>query len=273
MTTTPPPKQRSLAPADLSALEQQSRAQDAARRRRPVPEAPPDPTLQRAPERAEPVVPKVPVAFKAGAPITEETEKHELLVQLSRDFGLQTAPTETVEIAGYRWTLRAPNYPDHDWYTETLVSGRASAARYQLVRLAASLAAVNGVPLYKLFGLSNEFVADPLYPPVNIRYQGANRFIDWVEEPGNLMFVELIERAHNALDAYHEKVKGDHPLWAALKPASTTPSAAPSDGASGPPPSLGAASSPPIPGPETSGTTSVPPASSSEPASASSKID
>lgn len=263
---TPAPTQRTLQPADLAGLEQQSRAQAQERRRRPMPEGSPDPTLQHAPERAEPVVPQIPVAFKGGSPISGDNAKHELLTQLAQDFGLRSAPTETIEIANYRWTFRAPNYPDHDWCTEVLVSGRTSAATYQLIRVAGHLSAINGVPVTTLFGVETQALEDPHYPSVENRYLAAASFMSWAQDPKNLTTIELIERAFNALDTYHEKVKGESPLWETLNRRSTKPSTEAHAGGSGPAPSPGAESSPRTAAPGTSGTTSEPPGSSSEPA-------
>jgi hypothetical protein len=267
MSNQPPtkPAQRQLVPADLASLEQQSKAQAAERRRHPVPEGAPDPTLQHAPERAEPVVPQIPTAFKAGAPFAKDSGQHELLAQLASDFGLRSAPTTVIEIASYRWTLRAPNYPDHDWCTEVLVAGRASAASYQLIQVAGHLAAINGVPVTKLFGVETASLEDANYPTAEHRYAAAAAFMAWIQDPRNLTTVELIERVHSALNTYHEKVKGESPLWETLSRPSMTLSTEANAGRSGPPPSPGGGSSPPTSAPATYGTTPEPPGSSSAP--------
>jgi hypothetical protein len=132
---------------------------------------------------------------------------HPVLCKLRQEFGIESVKTVDVEVGSIKWTLKALTQDKVAYairITEKLSdSPYENMVRLSLMKVASSVVAIDGVPLYKVFNVksqSNEKITDPFNPPVSIQRVCTLRLYD-------LLSAESLPTLGKQLaDAYDEKI-------------------------------------------------------------------
>jgi hypothetical protein len=221
--------------------------------------------------------PSIPAAFSAGG-LAEDADKHPLLEDLELNFGIEKLKCETVKVGGYTWTFRPMRFEDYEWMSNnvrrSLITQESSEPSMSVASVSAVLAAINGTPVFELFGVAStgRHIPDKLNPPPDIKFEAASYLLEWFREKVGMW--ELIGKLDEQVDIlFEEQRSNEYPLWATLASpyrqqimelkrtldgSLTEPDGTPGDDAS-----QQQGSSPQTQEPSSSGTTDKPPTSSS----------
>lgn len=158
---------------------------------------------------------------------TAEDKQHPVLKKLETAFGLKKLKCESFKLAGFSWRFRPPAFRSYEWMSQNVelgADGTVPAPTLQLTNVASALAAINGTPLYEVFGISTtaRYIPDPNYPPPDIRAVAAETFVEWVRDDVGLW--ELIPKLDSELDELFEKSREtSYPLVRALEMEQSSP--------------------------------------------------
>lgn len=160
-----------------------------------TPQAAPVPTPQTIPATYQ--QPQTPAQLAAPAPVASAVVpprpiRHPVLEGLLRDFGLKTYGVKTVELEapynGYRWSFRKYSREQLNYAlsvaSNSALSAEAMESRLRTTTMAISLAALNDVPVWEVFGVDTENAAitDTMYPPNSVAILAAGRVVDFLDE-------------------------------------------------------------------------------------------
>ena len=242
-----------------------------------APQAAPQAAQAAAPPPSGPE-PSIPATYQPSLPIAEVEQKHPLLAELETAFGIEKLKVASVEVAGYVWTFRPMDHEAYEWMSSNLMrnpeTGETGEPSLSVANVASTLAAINEVPLYKVFNLNvvGRHIPDPMNPPGDIKWVAARYVLEWLRSKVGMW--ELVGKLDEQIDILFEEQRShSYPLWQELahplrrqlvemremlKASSTEP-----DGRTGDAASPSQASSPQTSVPTNSGTTPEPPSSSS----------
>jgi hypothetical protein len=160
----------------------------------------------------------LPTGYQAKAP-KEAEEEHPLLGQLEADFGLKKLKVKHIELAGYRWTFRPMSFQDYEWMSSkgTEIDAQGVEPSMSVANVAATLAAINGTPVYTVFKIDvlGRHIPDPLNPPPDIKYEAAQYLLEWFRNKIGMW--ELVGSLDEQTDILFEEERSEvYPLWASL---------------------------------------------------------
>lgn len=229
----------------------------------------------RPPQQPEP---SIPTTFQASGRRDDFEEKHPLLEDLEFNFGIEKLQCADVELAGYRWTFRPMRFEEYEWMSNNIrrniATGETSEPSLAVAGVSATLAAINGTPVYEVFKVdtTGRHIPDRMNPPPDIKFEAATYILEWFREKVGMW--ELISELDSQTDVLFEEQRSKQfPLWETLaspfrqrlvelrqllENSGTEPDGKPGDDASPSP-----EHSPPTPEPSSSGTTPEQPTSSS----------
>jgi hypothetical protein len=150
---------------------------------------------------------------------TVEEDVHPLLSQLEEDFGLKKIEVKHVKLGGYTWTFRPMSYQDYEWMAAraTETDARGTEPSMSVANVAATLAAINGSPIYEIFNIDDtgRHIPDPLNPPPDIKYEAAQYLIEWFRNKVGMW--ELVGKLDEQTDLlFEEERSAQYPLWETL---------------------------------------------------------
>lgn len=221
----------------------------------------------------------IPTNFTPGALADAGLEdQHPLLDELELNFGIKKLHVEHIMLANYKWTFRPMKFEDYEWMSNNLrrnpVTGDASEPSMSASNVAATLAAINDVPVIDIWKLdtTGRHIPDRLNPPPDLKFEGAAYLLEWFRSKVGMW--ELISALDEQTDVLFEKQRsGAFPLWGELASPwrrrlvelqeVMSEISSMEDGTPGDEPSPTQESSPQTPEPSSSGTTQEPPTSSS----------
>ena len=193
----------------------------------PPPEQPPQRTAPppqtpptgngKPPQQPEPPIPEIYQAPKATG--AEKEEIHPLLAQLEEDFGLKKISVKYVKLGGYIWTFRPMSFQDYEWMAAkaTETDAKGTEPSMSVANVAATLAAINGTPVYQIFDIDDtgRHIPDPLNPPPDIKYEAALYLIEWLRNKVGMW--ELVGKLDEQTDLLFEEERSvQYPLWETL---------------------------------------------------------
>ncbi len=168
-------------------------------------------------QQPEPPIPEVYQAPMATGTVEEDV--HPLLSQLEEDFGLKKIEVKHVKLGGYTWTFRPMSYQDYEWMAAraTETDARGTEPSMSVANVAATLAAINGSPIYEIFNIDDtgRHIPDPLNPPPDIKYEAAQYLIEWFRNKVGMW--ELVGKLDEQTDLlFEEERSAQYPLWETL---------------------------------------------------------
>jgi len=162
--------------------------------------------------------PPIPAGFQAGQAVkTPEKEDHPLLVELEESFGLKKLTVKQLELAGYTWTVRPMSFQDYEWMTQRAAVMGTSEPSLSATNVSVILAAINGTPIYEIFGIptTGRHIPDPMNPPPDIKYEAAEYLLGWFRNKIGMW--ELVGELDEKTDIlFEEDRKEAYPLWETL---------------------------------------------------------
>lgn len=201
---------------------------------RHYPEAPPDaPPPGAAPQGSPPVETPTQKAARLGVKDTPFNFEHDVIKKLKQELGIQLVEPQVAKVAGHVWLLRTPTFEDVEWAMGQ-INDNASAheihATNQVATLAISIIAIDGVPIYQLWGIDQlvkeAVITDPLNPPTIVKYIAAERLLVFLRSDVwtsliPFLWAEYIQKI-DALIRLNEKGEKEKPV-----PFDSTTSGAP----------------------------------------------
>ena len=152
----------------------------------------------------------------------EIKKKHPLLEKLETAFGVKKLQIKTVELGGFVFSFRPPNWRDYEWMMSNVPVVQEgttySVPSIQVSEVVSGLAAIDGTPVYLLMGLNvtGRFIPDTSNPPMDIRRSAQDAMLEWIRQEIGLW--ELIPALHRKYNEIFEKDREElYPLYQTLR--------------------------------------------------------